>query len=203
MSLNHSSPFPKSLLDQPVLIVPGLRNSDEQHWQSRWEAQLPHSKRIHVDDWSTPDLDKWKAGIRAELQRADKPVVIIAHSFGTLASASIVAEFPDKIAALFLVAPADPDKFQIANRLPQTFLPVPAKMIASSNDPWLTESKAAFWALQWGTDYLRLKDVGHINSASNLGLWPQGIQLLQQLLRSAKKQDISSSSTPAKFNRAA
>jgi predicted alpha/beta hydrolase family esterase len=203
MSLNHSSPFPKSLLDQPVLIVPGLRNSDEQHWQSRWEAQLPYSKRIHVDDWSTPDLDKWKAGIRAELQRADKPVVIIAHSFGTLASASIAAEFRDKIAALFLVAPADPDKFQIANRLPQTFLPVPAKMIASSNDPWLTESKAAFWALQWGTDYLRLKDVGHINSASNLGLWPQGIQLLQQLLRSTKKQDISSSPAPAKFNRAA
>jgi predicted alpha/beta hydrolase family esterase len=187
MSLNQQSNFPASLLNQPVLIVPGLRNSDDQHWQSLWQERLPNSKRIQVDDWSTPDLDKWKAGIRAELNKIDKPVVIIAHSFGTLASASIAAEFPSKIAALFLVAPADPDKFHIAKRLPQNPLPVPAKIIASSNDPWLTESKAAYWALQWGTDFLRLKDVGHINSDSNLGLWPQGIQLLQQLLRTVKK----------------
>lgn len=187
MSLNHQPDFPASLFNQPVLIVPGLRNSDDQHWQSLWQQRLPNSKRIHVDDWSTPDLDKWKAGIRAELNKIDKPVVIIAHSFGTLASASIAAEFPSKIAALFLVAPADPDKFHIAELLPQNPLPVPAKIIASSNDPWLTESKAAYWALQWGTDFLRLKDVGHINSESNLGLWPQGIQLLQRLLRSVKK----------------
>ncbi len=187
MSHSQSHHFPAALKDQPVLIVPGLRNSDDQHWQSLWQTQLPKSKRIHVDDWNTPDLDKWKAGIRAELDKLDKPVVIIAHSFGTLASASIAAEFPEKIAALFLVAPADPDKFKIAQRLPQSFLPVPAKMIASSNDPWLTESKAAYWALQWGTDFLRLKNVGHINSESNLGFWAEGIQLLQQLLRRAKQ----------------
>lgn len=188
MSFTHSQHFSTSLNDQPILIVPGLRNSDEQHWQSLWQNHLPNSKRIHVDDWSIPDLDKWKAGIRAELDKLDKPAVIIAHSFGTLASASIAAEFPAKIAALFLVAPADPDKFRIAQRLPQASLRVPAKIIASSNDPWLTDSKAAYWALQWGTDFLRLKNVGHINSESNLGFWPEGIQLLQQLLRSAKTQ---------------
>lgn len=188
MSFPYSQHFPVSLNGQPILIVPGLRNSDEQHWQSLWQTQLPNSKRIQVDDWSTANLDKWKAGIRAELTKLDKPAVIIAHSFGTLASASIAAEFPDKIAALFLVAPADPDKFRIAQRLPQTPLRVPATIIASSNDPWLTASKAAYWALQWGTDYLRLNNVGHINSESNLGIWPEGIQLLLRLLRNTKKQ---------------
>lgn len=188
MSFTHSQHLPASLKDQPILIVPGLRNSDELHWQSLWQNHLPNSKRIHVDDWNTPDLDKWKAGIRAELDRLDKPAVIIAHSFGTLASASIAADFPAKIAALFLVAPADPDKFRIAQRLPQAPLRVPGKIIASSNDPWLTDSKAAYWALQWGTDFLRLNNVGHINSESNLGFWPEGIQLLRQLLHSAKKQ---------------
>lgn len=177
--------FPQSLDDQPILIVPGLHNSDGQHWQSLWQAQLPTSKRIHVDDWSTPDLDKWKAGIRTELNKLNTPAIIIAHSFGTLASASIAAEFPEKIAALFLVAPADPDKFHIAGRLPQVPLRVPTKIIASSNDPWLTDSKAAYWALQWGTDFLRLKNVGHINSESNLGVWPEGIAQLQTLLRKA------------------
>lgn len=178
--------FPQSLRDLPVLIVPGLRNSDEQHWQSRWEAKLPNSKRIELAEWDTPDLEKWKQGIRAQLQNADKPVVIIAHSFGTLASASIAQEFPDKITALFLVAPADPDKFQIAAQLPQQPLPVPTQIIASSNDPWLTEAKAAYWALLWGADYLRFKNVGHINSASNLGDWPEGLAQLQRLLRKAQ-----------------
>lgn len=187
VSHTRTPEFTASLLGQPVLIVPGLRNSDEQHWQSLWQAHLPNSKRIHVDDWATPDLEKWKAGIRAELAQFDKPAVIIAHSFGTLASASIAAEFPEKIAALFLVAPADPDKFNIARQLPQTPLRVPAKIIASSNDPWLTESKAAYWALQWGTDFLRLKDVGHINSESNLGIWPEGIAQAHELLRKARK----------------
>lgn len=180
--------LPHQLENFPIVIVPGLRNSDKHHWQSLWQTRLPNSKRIQVDDWSTPDLDKWKAGIRAELNRLDKPAVIIAHSFGTLASASIAAEFPEKIAALFLVAPADPDKFRIAQRLPKTPLRVPAKIIASSNDPWLSDSGAAYWALQWGADFLRLKNVGHINSESHLGFWPEGIQLLHQLLRTLKKQ---------------
>lgn len=179
--------LPHQLETFPVIIVPGLRNSDEQHWQSLWQAQLPHSKRIALDNWDTPDLEAWKAGIRAELSKLNKPAVIIAHSFGTLASASIAAEFPDKIAALFLVAPADPDKFHIAQQLPQHSLAVPTKVIASSNDPWLTEAKAAYWALLWGADFLRIKNVGHINSDSALGVWQQGAHELHGLLRKTIK----------------
>lgn len=194
MSLINSSSvvFSHALEEYPILIVPGLRNSDERHWQSLWQSRLPNSKRIHVADWNTADLDQWKIGIKRALHQFDKPAVIIAHSFGTLASASIAAEFPEKIAALFLVAPADPDKFGIAKHLPQQPLRVPAKIIASTNDPWLTDSKAAYWALQWGVDFLRLKNVGHINSESNLGFWPEGIQQLQQLVRKVKKANVVS-----------
>jgi predicted alpha/beta hydrolase family esterase len=169
-----------------VLIVPGLRNSDDRHWQSLWQARLPHSKRIQVEDWNTPNLAAWRAAIAVELEKLDRPAVLIAHSFGTLASAAIAAEFPDKIAAILLVAPADPDKFGIAQQLPQDFLPVAAHIIASSDDPWMTERKAAYWALLWGADYLRIKNLGHINSDSNLGLWPEGVRQLHQLVRKAK-----------------
>lgn len=192
MSLSNatSAAFARVIQDHPALIVPGLHNSDANHWQSLWQAQLPGSRRIEVNDWSTPDLEKWKAAIWSELAALDKPAVLIAHSFGTLASASIAAEFPEKIAALFLVAPADPDKFKLAKRLPQRPLRVPAKIIASTNDPWLTDSKAAYWALQWGADFLRLRDVGHINSDSNLGIWQDGIQQLQQLLKKTQKANL-------------
>lgn len=202
MSSVNSFYFPQSLREQPVLIVPGLRNSDADHWQTRWEKHLPNSKRIKLAEWDTPDLEKWKQGIRQALQHFDKPVIVIAHSFGTLASASIAQEFPEKIAALFLVAPADPDKFHIAAQLPQHPLPVPAQIIASSNDPWLTETKAAYWALLWGADYLRFKNVGHINSASNLGDWPEGVTQLQRLLRKAKSGSRQLVNTTSKFQAA-
>lgn len=185
--------FSHLLEDHPVLIVPGLHNSDAYHWQSLWQQQLPGSRRIDLNDWHTPNLDGWKAAIRHQLNalygQQQKPVLIIAHSFGTLASASIAAETPEQIAALLLVAPADPDKFNLAPQLPQQPLRVPAKIIASSNDPWLSDTKAAYWALQWGTDFLRLKNVGHINSESGLGHWPEGVQQLHQLLRKAKQEN--------------
>lgn len=187
MSFTQDFYLPRAVENLPVLIVPGLRNSDDRHWQSLWQARLPQSKRIQVEDWSTPNLAAWQAGIRAALAQLEQSAVLIAHSFGALASAAIAAEFPDKVAAVFLVAPADPDKFGIAQQLPQDFLPVPATMIASSDDPWMTEHKAAYWALLWGTDYLRIKQVGHINSDSNLGLWPEGVRQLHQLVRKAKK----------------
>jgi len=186
MSFTPDAYLPRAVANFPVLIVPGLRNSDDRHWQSLWQAQLPHSKRIHVDDWDTPNLSAWRAGIKEELDKLDKPAVLIAHSFGTLASASIAAEFPEKVAAILLVAPADPDKFGISHQLPQDFLPVAARIIASSNDPWMSERKAAYWALLWGADYLRIKNLGHINSDSNLGLWPEGMRQLQQLIRKTK-----------------
>lgn len=189
LAANTSSYLARALGNRPVIIVPGLHNSDENHWQSRWQSLLPHSQRIEVDDWSTPDLEKWRSAIRKSLDANSQPAVIIAHSFGTLASASLAFDYADKIAALFLVGPADPDKFSVAERLPHSILPVKTKIIASSNDPWMTDSKAAYWALQWGADFRRLKNVGHINSDSNLGVWPQGISELQQLLHKAQRNE--------------
>lgn len=190
MSFTQDFYLPRALANFPVLIVPGLRNSDDRHWQSLWQVRLPHSKRIQVEDWNTPNLNAWRAAIAVELAQQDEPVVLIAHSFGALASAAIAAEFPTKVAAVLLVAPADPDKFGIAQQLPQDFLPVPATVIASSNDPWMTEHKAAYWALLWGADYLRIKQVGHINSDSHLGLWPEGINQLRSLLSRAKARNL-------------
>ncbi|HWV14185.1 MAG TPA: alpha/beta hydrolase [Cellvibrio sp.] len=184
---NFSTHLTRVSDNRPVLIVPGLRNSDQQHWQTLWQNHLPNASRIELDHWDKPDLAKWQNAIRKSLDAATEPVIVIAHSFGTLASASLAAEYADKIIALFLVAPADPDKFSIAAQLPQHILPTETKIIASSNDPWMTDSKAAYWALQWGADFLRLKNAGHINSDSSLGLWPEGVHELQQLLLKARR----------------
>jgi uncharacterized protein len=172
-----------SKLDQyPCVIVPGLGNSGDQHWQSLWQDHMPNSERIKLSDWDKPDLAKWKLGIIQQLDKLNLPAVLIAHSFGALASVSIAAEHPEKVAALFLVAPADPDKFGILQELPEYSLPVPTKLIASSNDPWLEDTKAAYLALQWGADFLCLENAGHINSDSKLGMWHEGLRELKRLI---------------------
>jgi uncharacterized protein len=175
--------------EHPVLIVPGLNNSDENHWQTLWQNRLPKAQRIAVKNWHEADLDKWRNAIKKSLASINRPSILIAHSFGALAAASIAAEYPELIAAVLLVAPADPDKFQIADRLPERPLAVPVHLIASSNDPWMKDSKAAYWALLWGANFLRVKELGHINSHSNIGVWPQGLKQLELLVRRIKPKN--------------
>lgn len=190
-SKNWSADLVRATRSHRVLIVPGLLNSDDQHWQSLWHKQIPNSSRIELDHWEIADLEKWRSAIKKSLANINEPVVLIAHSFGALASATIAAELPQKIAAVLLVAPADPDKFGIRSKLPQQSLQVPAKIIASDNDPWIKDAKAAFLALLWGADFLRIKQLGHINSESNIGYWPEGIRELSQLVRKIKsKADV-------------
>jgi hypothetical protein len=180
---NLSSQLIRALDGHRALTIPGLNNSDDRHWQTLWHNNIPGSLRIELDNWSEPNLEAWRAAIKKMLTNIHEPVVLIGHSFGALAAASIAAEFPEKIAAALLVAPADPDKFGIRKLLPNHALEMPAKIIASDNDPWIDASKAAFLALLWGTDFLRFKNLGHINSESNIGYWSDGINELHQLTR--------------------
>lgn len=172
----------QSLAGYRALIVPGLNNSDQHHWQSHWETLLPDSRRIKLANWATPNLAKWCHAIEDELSARKGPFIVIAHSFGALASARMAYLRPQKFRALFLVAPADPDKFSIADQLPQEPLMVKSALVASSNDPWMQADKAAQWAQRWGAEYRLIKNLGHINSASNIGLWPEGITQLQRLV---------------------
>lgn len=179
---NRYNAFKEQSQGVSLLIVPGLNNSDENHWQTHWQNAFDNTHRIDIHDWHQADLDKWRAGILRALAVAGRPSVLAAHSFGALAAASIAAEFPQWVEKLLLVAPADPDKFQIAHRLPQAPLPVPTQLIASSNDPWMKESKAERWANIWKAEYVCIDNIGHINSDSQIGIWAEGLQQLTKLI---------------------
>jgi hypothetical protein len=75
------------------VIVPGIDNSDEQHWQSIWEGELgPAARRIAVASWTAPDLDDWVGAIERAVRMAATPhVALVAHSGGCWAAASWVA----------------------------------------------------------------------------------------------------------------
>jgi uncharacterized protein len=164
-----------------VVIMPGLHDSGPAHWQSRWQMLYPAFERVRQDDWEVPDLDRWAASLAMVLRTSNKPVIVVAHSFGCLATIQCAASNPPTLVGALLVAPADPVKFGLQNRLASVRLPIPAILIASENDPWMSAEQAAYWSGRWGSDFLNAGKLGHINADSELGDWLFGLSQLQGL----------------------
>ena len=157
-----------------LVIVPGLHGSGPGHWQSWLHGQVDGSVRLVQDDWRTPDLARWSDRVADTLEALGPgPHVIAAHSFGCLATVHAVARRPAlDVAQLLLVAPADPDRFDVAPALPQGRLGPASCVVASDTDPWMSAARAAEWASRWGSDWINLGDAGHINVDSGFGPFP-------------------------------
>ncbi len=169
-----------------IVLVPGLHDSCAGHWQTRWQGVFPGIERVVQDDWDQPDLARWSARLDSVRARAHAPTLLVAHSFGCLTSVHSIAHAARDIAGVLLVAPADPDKFGVADLLPKRRLPCPSILISSSNDPWLSQAKAALWARRWGSVLVEGGALGHINADSGLGDWPDGQLQLENLAQLAQ-----------------
>lgn len=166
-----------------VIVVPGLHDSGPQHWQSVWQRRFTNAVRVEQAHWDRPDLSRWSANVERVLDTVDD-CWIVAHSFGCLATVHALARRGDaqgNVRGIFLVAPADPDKFGIAARLPSSPLAVPGRLVASLTDPWLAWSRAVVWAERWQLPALCAGDAGHINVESGHGAWWQGWNWFAQL----------------------
>lgn len=156
-----------------VLIVPGLRGSGPTHWQSWLQAQYRDARRVEQDDWATPDLDRWAARLAETVAGDDGPWIAVAHSFGCLTVARHLRLRPDSpLRAALLVAPAEPDRFDVAELLPQGPLGRPSTLVASDNDPWMSAARTREWARRWGSAWLTLGAAGHVNVESGFGPLP-------------------------------
>ena len=165
----------------PVLIVPGLHNSGPDHWQSRWHRQHPHWQRVTGQRWQEPDLAAWSEQVASWLRANTEPVHIVAHSFGTLASLLAAQRYPQRVASLFLVAPADPALLGIDETQLTMPAPVPGVVIGSRNDPWMSLSRLQHWQHIWGLPLHDAGLAGHLNTDSGHGDWPEGLDWLSEL----------------------
>jgi predicted alpha/beta hydrolase family esterase len=176
-----------------VLIAPGLHNSGPDHWQSRWQRLFPAFERVQQDDWEAPDLSRWSARVDQVRRRDNRPTLVVAHSFGSLATVHSLARDPAGIAGVLMVAPADPDKFNVAALLPRHELPVPTIMVGSTNDPWMAAPRAELWARRWRSRFINGGPLGHINAESGLGDWPEGLETLYFLAEKAHNDALTAS----------
>jgi predicted alpha/beta hydrolase family esterase len=88
-----------------------------------------------------------------------------------------------------LVAPSDiesdahtPPSTRDFAPMPLKPFPVPSLVVASTDDPYVTVARAQEFTRAWSADFCNAGELGHINSASRLGTWPQGLLMLGQLL---------------------
>ena len=132
-----------------TLLVPSLEGCGEGHWLNWMETAIPDARRFIPPEQSSTDLSEWSAALRWDIEHCDAPVFIIAHGFGCLAAVRAAFDAPDRVEGAVLVAPWDPDNLRLAWMLPEEPLGFPASIVASTNDPNMRLSKAAFWAGFW------------------------------------------------------
>lgn len=174
-----------------VLILPGLFNSGPDHWQTHWEARFPWMERVLQDDWEKPDCADWVARLQSRIaEQAASDTYLVGHS-SSCALIAKWAEFhgPGPVRGALLVAPSDSEAPSYPAG-PTGFAPMPlgklpfaSIVVSSSNDEYVSPDRARHFAACWGSEFVEAGPLGHINSASKLGVWPAGLDLLGKLAR--------------------
>lgn len=175
-----------------ILTVPGLGGSGPSHWQSLWERERHDTTRVELGMWNTPHRNSWVTKLDQAVSAAQAPVILVAHSLGCVAVAWWASLSPQPygwpVAGALLVAPADVDRadapaeiagFAPAPRLP---LPFPSILVASTDDPWIAAPAARSLAAEWGSHFVEVGALGHVNAASGIGAWHDGQDLLERVV---------------------
>jgi predicted alpha/beta hydrolase family esterase len=137
----------------PILIVPGLYNSEPDHWQSHWERAIPGAERVDQTDWERPLLGDWTISL-AEAVRQRPGAILVAHSLGCALVAHLTQVTGGRgIGGALMVAPADVNREGPAGRLltgfspiPRLRLPYPSLVVASRDDPYVEIERAEAFA---------------------------------------------------------
>lgn len=175
-----------------ILIIPGLHDSGPDHWQTRWLRRRADARRVELGMWDNPHCNTWVNKLNLAIHRANRPVILVAHSLGCL-TVAWWAEYErpgadSGIMAALLVAPPDVDRAGIDPRLtrfaarPRSRLPFPSTLVASRSDPFCAQADARGTARDWGSRFIDAGDAGHINAASGYGEWQGGERLLDAMI---------------------
>ena len=176
-----------------VLLLPGWENSGPDHWQSRWEARHDYL-RVEQDDWQWPKRGDWMMRLEEELLASPQPAVLVAHSLGCLLVAAWAAysRHTDRVAGAMLVAPPDVERADMPPNLyswrpiERKPLPFPSLVVYSEDGPFCELRAVRTMVDDWEAQSISVGEAGHINGASGLGEWPDGLSLLRGLLATAR-----------------
>jgi len=173
-----------------ILLIPGLGGSGPTHWQSRWETLHPKCRTIQECNWNIPEHDAWMDALDSAVLAESEPPVLVAHSLGC----ALVANWASKrntatVKAALMVAPADvderdtiPAEARVFAPMPLGSIPFPTAVVASVNDSFVSLERAMVFATAWGANFHNVGALAHINGDSHLEDWPEGWDMLQDLI---------------------
>jgi uncharacterized protein len=171
-----------------MLILPGLGNSGEKHWQTVWEQMNPSFIRVNQADWETPVCEDWIKVIDDKIQAiGHENIILIGHSLACSTIGYWAKKYKTKIKGALLVAPSDTeaDSYPIGTNgfmpMPTEKLPFKTITVTSDNDFYVSLERAKFFAENWRSKLVVVNNLGHINGDSNLGAWQFGLELLKEL----------------------
>jgi predicted alpha/beta hydrolase family esterase len=181
----------------PVIVVPGLGGSEDDHWQTHLERSFTGAIRVHQDDWNRPDLSRWLARLE-ECVEARPGSILVAHSLGCILVAHLADRRPDlSVAAAVLVAPADVEACRDTLRTTRSFAPIPrrelpfhAVVVVSTNDPFMGCDRAFDLTRSWRAQFINAGAKGHINVASGFGRWRAGEDIVRSLAGGTNASDL-------------
>jgi predicted alpha/beta hydrolase family esterase len=188
-----------SMGDVRVLLVPGGGNSGPLHWHTHWQADDPHIERVMQQDWTGGSREQWVGALDRHVRSSERPTILVPHSLGCIVVCQWAATRPAStgpVVGAMLVAPADVDAewppegspYRNFRPVPFNALLFPAVLVASTNDPFLSLSRAREFTHAWQSRLELIGALGHIGSDSALGNWEHGRALLDELIRQAKAQ---------------
>jgi predicted alpha/beta hydrolase family esterase len=173
------------------VFLAGIGNSEPQHWQSRWYRAIPGSRWVEHADWDHPDGARWVADLDQALQSIEGPKLLVAHSLGCLLAVDWARRHRDpEVRGSFLVSVPDrrgpnfPASAVGFGAAVEGRPPLPALVVASTNDRYSSFEHARAVAAAWQVELVDAGALGHINLESNIGAWSEGRQRLERFVSS-------------------
>ena len=177
-----------------LLIVPGLRDHVEEHWQTQLERKMPGARSVPPLEHDKLSCAARVAALDAALAQIKRPVLLVAHSAGVMITVHWALKHGRPIAGALLAAPADletpmPAGYPTRDALeqngwlpiPRERLPFPSIVAGSTNDPLGRLERVEALAASWGSRFVNVGAVGHLNPAAGYGEWPRAEALIGEL----------------------
>ena len=171
-----------------ILLMPGINNSGPEHWQTYWEKSNPEFRRVQVEDWDHPVCASWIDSIGRAVDACAGPAIIVAHSLGCLPVVEwAMRQGAAGVQGIMLVSvpepsgprfPAEAKGFAVPPLKP---LPCSSIVVSSEDDPYGSPAWARRCADAWDSRFVSIGAAGHVNAASKLGMWEEGLALLRTL----------------------
>jgi uncharacterized protein len=198
----HKPPFAGSARARPtdaestytVLLVPGLRDHVDQHWQTLLQAAHPMFQSVTPMGREDLDCERRVEAIERSAQNIHGPLVLVAHSGGCIMVAHWARRTTRPVRGALLATPPDfespmPPGYPTLAHLhasgwlpvPRTPLPFRSIVAISRDDPLGRYERVSELATNWGSETVDLGEVGHLNPSSGFGEWPDAPAFIAQL----------------------